>query len=294
MNTVSQTVKICAYGLAYFLAFTIIASIVATVVAILSVVGIVNGSAKQSPIDCDGYEKCLSISLSFSELEITSGQELSAKAEDSKVEINQDGDKLVIKDAKKGLFSRNSDRKITVTIPDDMVFDVVGIGNKGGKVSVEKLAADEVYLNLGAGEVVFDYLTATERAKIDAGVGKLAIKDGGIKDGDIHLGIGEASITSALTGYNKVDAGIGAVNLDLLLPESEYTIKADKGIGQILFNYSEISDGSTIGSGKNYVEVDGGIGQIKISTADEIIDEAKEEKAESGITPERTQTTISE
>ena len=272
MNTAQKVIKYFAYGLACFLAFTIISAIVTAAAAILSVFGILDKGALESRVDCSGYEKCLSLSLGFSELEIKKGEELNATAEDSNVEIVKDGDRLTIKDAKKGIFSRHSNRKITVTIPEDMEFDAVGIGDRGGKITAEKIVAREIDFDLGTGETIFEYLSVADRAKIDTGVGKFEIKDGVIKNGDIHLGIGEANIRAALTGNNKVDAGIGSVNLDLLLPDSAYTIRADKGIGRIIFNGSDMSDDSIIGNGDNSVDVDGGIGQIEIHTAEKPVE----------------------
>lgn len=289
MNTAQKSIKYFAYALAYFLAFTIIFSIVATIAAVVGVIGLVGGS-QESPVDCSGYEKCLSISLGFSELEIKKGEELGATAEDSRVVIEKDGDKLVIKDNKKGGIFNRSDRKITVTVPEDFEFDAVGIGDRAGKIAVEKLTTNEIDLHLGAGETVFDYLTVKNRAKIDAGVGRFEIKDGAIKNGDIHLGIGEAKVRSALTGNSKIDAGIGAVKLDLLLPDSAYAVKVDKGIGRITFNGASATDGTIYGSGDNFVDVDGGIGQIEIDTAEEDptetktdVDSAPEDKPETEV-----------
>ena len=107
----------------------------------------------------------------------------------------------------------------------------------------------------------------SDKAKIDTGAGRFAVENGEINDADINLGVGETDIRAAITSDSKVNAGIGAVKLDLLLPESEYTIKVDRGIGKIKFNNNDMSDGSVIGSGKNKLDVDGGIGEISIKTA---------------------------
>ncbi len=278
MNTAQKSIKGLAYALAYFLAFVIISSIVATVAALFGVIGLIGGGSKESPVDCSGYEKCLSISLNFSELEIKKGEELGATAEDSRVEIEKDGNKLVIKDIKKGGFFNRPNRKIAVTVPEDLEFEAVGIGDRGGKIVVEKLTTGELELELGAGETIFEYLTVTNHAKVDAGVGRFEIQDGAIKNADIHLGVGEAKVRSALTGDSKIDAGIGSVKLDLLLPDSAYAVKVDKGIGRITFNGVSAADGSIFGSGDNFVDVDGGIGQIEIDTAEEAPAETKTEE----------------
>jgi len=280
MTAAQKIIKWFAYGLAAVLVFSILTAIVAAGAGILTAVGIISGGAPET-ISCEGYEKCLNLELSYSELQIKKGDKLAVETSDDDYEITKDDNKLVVKDKKKSnWFGGNSNRKVTVTVPSDMVFDAVGIGNGAGKIEIDYLYAKELTLSVGAGETIVDEIKVTKKAKIDTGAGKFEIKNGvKINDAKVSLGVGETKIRAALTGEAKIDAGIGSVNLELLMMESDYKIKVDKGIGEIRFNGSTVGNG-TIGNGENEIDVDGGIGSINITTATEsvlpVIEEAED------------------
>ncbi len=274
MNSASKVAKYFAFGLAGLIIFAIITGIVGAVSGILMAVGLVHRGAPDLPVDCEKYEKCLSVSVAASNLVIKKGDKFTYESESDKLAVSQSDTKLSIRDESKGGWNwigSNENRKtITVTIPEGMEFDNVGIAGAAGRIAIERLVTKDLKLDLGAGETTIDYVKANGNVKIDSGVGRFEIKDGALVGAGIHLGVGEASIRAKLTGNSKIDAGIGSVNLNLLLPESAYTIKAEKGIGKILYNGSNVSDDTTIGNGTNYVDVDGGIGQINITTASEV------------------------
>lgn len=283
MSSAQKVVKYLAFGFAGFLAFAIISGIVAAGAGVLTAVGVI-GSKGEETISCDGYEKCLSLGLNYSELYIKTGDELKVETAADDYEISQEKNKLVVKDKKKvSWFGNNSGRKVTVTVPSDMVFDAVGIGNGAGKIEVESLATKELTMSVGAGETIIKDITVTEKAKIDTGAGKFVIENGSkINNAKISLGVGETNIRAAIMGDSKVDAGVGSVNLDLLLPDADYEIKVDKGIGEIKFNGASVSSGSVLGSGENKIDIDGGIGEINVKTAEPVmhIVEKTDEKAD--------------
>ena len=265
MTSAQKIIKYIAVGFACLLAFSIISGIVAAGAGILTAVGVIN-SKNVETIDCGGYEKCLNLEISFADLYIKKGENFEVEADDN-FEVTKTDEKMVVKDKKPGNWFYRDNRKVIVTVPEDMNFDAVGIGGKGGKIEIEKISANELTLSVGAGETIVKDIKISDKAKIDTGAGRFAVESGEINDANINLGVGETDIRAAITGDSKVNAGIGAVKLDLLLPESEYTIKVDRGIGEIKFNGNSMSDGSVIGSGKNKLDVDGGIGEINIKTA---------------------------
>ena len=81
------------------------------------------------------------------------------------------------------------------------------------------------------------------------------------------LGIGKTEITSLEVENAKISTGIGEVSVGLKSKAEAYTIKTEKGIGDISLNGKSISDYSVNGNGDKKVEIDGGIGAIKITTA---------------------------
>ncbi len=270
MNSAQKTIKYVATGFAYLLAFSIIAGIVAAVMGIMTGIGVIGRHAPELDIDCNKYDKCLSVSLAGSDLVIKSGDKLDFESENDKLEVSRGDNRLTIVDKSKGgwsWFGHNNRKTVTITVPEGMEFDMIGVAAGAGKISAESIITKDLKLDLGAGETVVDYIRATGDVKIDTGVGRFEIKEGLLKNAGIHLGIGSTEISAILSGDSKVDAGIGSVKLDLGLPESDYTFKVDKGIGKVVINGNEYSDGSKVGSGENVLDVDGGIGEIVIKTA---------------------------
>ncbi len=103
---------------------------------------------------------------------------------------------------------------------------------------------------MGAGKVTIQDLQATQNAKIEGGAGKVEILSGKLNNLDLDMGVGNFSITSTLTGSNKVDAGVGKLELKLEDGIDNYTIRASRGIGSIKINNREISDNREYGTGK--------------------------------------------
>ncbi len=293
MTAAQKVIKAFAYGLAAVIAFSIMAAIVAAGAGILTAVGIINGKAPET-ISCESYEKCLNLELSYSELYIKKGEKLEIETSDDNYEITKEENKLVVKDKKKASwFGSNGGRKVTVTVPSDMVFDAVGIGNGAGKIEISYLYAKELTLSVGAGETIIDEMKVTKKAEISTGAGRFEIKNGvKINDAKVSLGVGETKIRAALTGEAKIDAGVGSVDLELLMLDSDYKIKVDKGIGEIRFNGESVGNG-TYGKGENVIDIDGGIGGIKIKTATEsvmpVVEKTEDSKVEEKAEDEKTE-----
>ena len=70
-----------------------------------------------------------------------------------------------------------------------------------------------------------------------------------------------------LLKYDEINAGVGSLNIDLQGEKDSYKIQANKGLGSIKIDGKELPDGESFGNGENYIEVDGGVGNIKIDFA---------------------------
>ena len=83
------------------------------------------------------------------------------------------------------------------------------------------------------------------------------------------MGVGKLSLTSKLTGNNKIDSGVGEMNLSLIGTLEDYKISLDKGIGNATINGDNMKDNNTYGTGNSKLDIDGGIGSIDIDFIEE-------------------------
>ena len=267
MTTAQKIIKYFAIGVAGLLAFSIFAGIAGAALGLFAVVGILGGSinAPEMEVECAQYEKCLSLQLGYSELRIkTGGEKITIESTDDEYEIARNSDaNIVIKDKKNTNWFGDRDREVVLTVPEDLVFDMVGIAAGAGRIDIEKLDTKELKMSLGAGKAVAKDVKVSSNAQITAGAGIFMLENSKLRDAEMKLGVGETRINAKLLGSSKINAGIGLVNLVLI--ESGYEIDIDKGIGEVKYNGSKASDDLIIGNGENKISIYGGIGDIRIT-----------------------------
>lgn len=71
------------------------------------------------------------------------------------------------------------------------------------------------------------------------------------------MGVGKLSLISKLTGNNKIDSGIGEMNLSLIGTLEDYKISLDKGIGKAKINRKTMKDDNIYEIGSNKLDIDG-------------------------------------
>lgn len=94
----------------------------------------------------------------------------------------------------------------------------------------------------------------------------MAVRESELHDLDLDMGVGKVELGAKLTGNNRIDAGIGKLELDLRGKLDEYKIKVEKGLGSIELNGEKLSNGAIRGEGDTLVDIDGGVGAIEIRT----------------------------
>ena len=154
--------------------------------------------------------------------------------------------------------------QVILTIPTGTEFRKADISTGAGTFTVEELSAQRLRLNLGAGEVKIASLSASGSALIDGGAGEITIDGGSLNNLDFDMGVGEVSLTSRITGDSEIDYGVGQLNLTLLGKLDDYCIRLDKGIGEARLDGQKMYDDSVYGNGMNAIEIDGGVGELKI------------------------------
>ena len=145
-----------------------------------------------------------------------------------------------------------------------ILLDETKIETGAGKIKIEKLNTQGLYLNLGAGDVYIENVIVTSETKIDSGVGKIELKYCEMNNLKANLGMGEFVFSGKLTGKSEMNSGVGAINVDLMDNKKNYTVDVSKGIGNVTLDGQKLEMDILYGTGENYLYIDGGIGEIKI------------------------------
>lgn len=276
MTTAQRIIKYLAIAFAIFLTVTIISGIVAGGTIILTKTGLIN-QAENTKLDnlttiSDSIKEVSSLKMEIkgSDVKIIKGEKFEVQTDNAKVEYNNENGSVVITEERPDIWflGESYNGNIIIYIPEDMKqTNEVNIKVAAGNISIQKLDTKEFNLDLGAGEITINDLTVSNSAKINGGAGAININSGKIKNLDLDLGVGETNIRADITGSNRIDAGIGGINLNLPLKEQDYRMDIDKGLGEIKLNGKSISRDTSVGQGDTYLKIDGGIGTINITTA---------------------------
>ncbi|MBQ8502779.1 MAG: DUF4097 family beta strand repeat protein [Clostridia bacterium] len=213
----------------------------------------------------EGIEE-FEIDLASAELIIASGDELRVETNDSSISIKQKKNKLKIEENGKFL-SVFDDTSVILYLPSDAVYEKFNLQSGAGSVSIDKLTSKKMNIEVGAGEATAQYLQAITSADIEVGTGEIYITDGDFNNLKFEVGVGEGYLKGDLTGKNEIEVGIGELVFTANSPISEYTVEAETGIGSFTIGSEIITDNCTIGNGANIIEVNGGIGSIKVDFA---------------------------
>ena len=176
------------------------------------------------------------------------------------LEVSESNGVLKIKDNSED-NSKFDDAVFTLYIPADIVFENVDISTGAAKLTADALSAKSLELKLGAGDVRFKQLNVSSKTDIEGGTGQISILDGELTNLTLKMGYGSMNLTASLLGNSDLELGVGQSNITLLGNRDDYYVK---GSGLIYVDGEKITGDCNIGSGKNKIEILGGIGAINI------------------------------
>ena len=234
MTTAQKVIKYIATAFAVFLIVTIISAILNGGYALLKAFGLIhtdrNIVTEDLKVISSEVEEIstLKLELAFANLEIKTGDSFRVETNNSKITFSNDNGSVKVKEEKYN-WSANNDNasELIIYIPEN--------------------------------------ITVLDEAKIDGGVGRTELKSCEINNLKANLGMGEFVFSGKLTGKSEVDSGVGAINIDLLDSSKNYTIDLDKGIGAVTLNGEKLEMDRVYGTGENYLDIDSGIGEVKIN-----------------------------
>lgn len=251
MTTAQKIIKYIATAFALFLVVTIISAILSAGYGILNSIGLIHTkdniiTEDFKVISNDVKEvSTLKIDLACTNLEIKVGDKFKVETNNSKIVFEENNGNAQIKEKNENwLNNNNNSSDLIVYIPE---------------------AIPNLYLELGAGDVHIENIVVTQQIEINGGVGKTDLKSCKINNLQANLGMGEFTFYGELTGKNTISSGIGEVNLNLINNKEDYTIDVSKGIGTVVLDGENVEADRKYGNGENYLDIDGGIGDININ-----------------------------
>lgn len=264
MTSTQKIIKYCAIAFALFLSVSIISGIVSAVASLSFISGGKQAVGDMKTRAISDTVEDLEIDLAAAQLEIVTGDTFSLETNHKYLRIDNASGQLKIKETRQIIGLHSPKAQVILTIPKDYTFKKAEISTGAGTVKMDALSAEKLTLDLGAGEVNIDKLTAAGRAKINGGAGQLNINGGSLANLDFDMGVGEVTLVSALTGDVKINYGVGELNLTLIGSAADYRIELDKGIGEALLDGQKMADDTVYGQGENFLEIDGGVGSMNI------------------------------
>ncbi len=263
MTSAQKVIKYVALALA-------VALIVSIIGGIFSAIGLVSGFFGKSGVDDEmtvyevGNEfRKLKIDINAAEVIFKNGEKFSVESNLADLRLTDNGETLKLTEKSKWGVN-NSGAKLIVYIPEGHVFESVDLTAGAGRVELEALSAERLSMEFGAGEVKIGSLTAEEKAEIQGGAGKITIEGGSLSNLDFEMGVGEFNLKSELSGNCDLELGVGKTEIILTGESEKYFLDIDNGIGSITVDGSAINDKGVYGNGEDKIEIDGGVGAIKI------------------------------
>ena len=231
MSSTQKIIKYFGIGIAFLLIFSIFSFLIDIVLSIGN-----SFIPNIEPRNVSLNSNYLDVSLKFSRLEIKSG------------------DSFDMSDV------------VTVIVPSSYVFDDVLIDAGAGSVSIDRLVTKNLSFDIGVGNVVINDLVVYNDTSIDGGAGKFVINNGTINDLDYDMGAGDTNINAFIKGSSEIDCGVGKLDLNLFNDMSDLSLDLSLGIGSVKVNGDDVVKDSVLGTGRNVIEIDGGVGDININT----------------------------
>jgi len=264
MTNLQKGIKYCAIAFGVFIIISIVSALLG-VVGMISMITTGGSTSGESFTETYQDVHSIDIDISYSDILITTGEEFKVEATNisrsfsSKVK----NDTLKIKEKKHWFWAGNSSGKIIVTIPTDDVLQDIEIDSGAGRVELDKILASNLDVSQGAG-----LLTIREgdfsKTSIDGGAGKIEISSSMLNNLELDAGVGKVDIEAMITGSSDIDSGVGEINLRLLGAKEDYRLKVEKGVGSLKIDDKSYSSDTSVGTGSNLIEIDGGVGSITI------------------------------
>lgn len=253
---------------AFILAAIVIISMLGGIYALcITVFDLFQSNQIENQFQYDSLMSSLDIDLKTANLEIKLGDKLLVSTTNKYVTTYQNNNNIVIKEKKHSLLSKDNN-KVIITVPDNFLLDIVEIDITSGSIKIDKLETKRLNLDLGSGTTKINNLLVTDKTKIDCGSGKFLLNNGNLSNLNLDTGLGDTILNTKIIGNSNIETDIGKLELNLIGSLNDYELTIDKGVGSIKLNNESLKDKSVVGTGNNYLLIEGGIGLTSITTSE--------------------------
>lgn len=245
MTKAQKIIKNLAIVFAIFLTITVIFSVI-KIIALFG--GFYDYSYNPEDMEKTVYQEeilDLDIDVATVRLTIREGESFSVETNSDDIECKLKQGKLVIEENVFDWFTIRGTGSVVITIPSDTTMRDITIDAGVGKIVVEALK--------------------TQRLDLDMGIGDVEIEQSEVNDLDLDMGIGKLELSSKIVGNGQIDFGIGDAQINLQGSLEEYSVRLEKGLGSATIAGEKMKNNTYYGTGKNVLDMDGGIGAIEIA-----------------------------
>lgn len=253
---------------AFILAAIVIISMLGGIYALcITVFDLFQSNQIENQIQYDSLMSSLDIDLKTANLEIKLGDKLLVSTTNKYVTTYQNNNNIVIQEKKHSILSKDNN-KVIITVPNNFLLDIVEIDITSGSIKIDKLETKRLNLDLGSGTTKINNLLVTDKTKIDCGSGKFLLNNGNLSNLNLDTGLGDTILNTKIIGNSNIETDIGKLELNLIGSINDYELTIDKGVGSIKLNNESLKDKSVVGTGNNYLLIEGGIGLTSITTSE--------------------------
>ena len=253
---------------AFILAAIVIISMLGGIYALcITVFDLFQSNQIENQFQYDSLMSSLDIDLKTANLEIKLGDKLLVSTTNKYVTTYQNNNNIVIQEKKHSLLSKDNN-KVIITVPDNFLLNIVEIDITSGSIKIDKLETKRLNLDLGSGTTKINNLLVTDKTKIDCGSGKFLLNNGNLSNLNLDAGLGDTILNTKIIGNSNIETDIGKLELNLIGSINDYELTIDKGVGSIKLNNESLKDKSVVGTGNNYLLIEGGIGSTSITTSE--------------------------
>lgn len=203
----------------------------------------------------------LELEIGAADVRIREGEQFRVETDNPFIKVSMRNGTLIIREEPHVADLESS--ILLIEYPAGTSFREVDMDLGAGRLEMDSLICGELDLDLGAGKTEIHVLNVTDSADITGGAGEILIHSGNIRNLDLELGVGNGGITAHLTGKAEIDAGVGSLNLTVLAPMEDYSVKVTTGLGGVYLDGQLIRNGIH-GSGPNTIKVSGGVGKVSV------------------------------